>query len=168
MKRIATLLVLALAALFLGACCRGPRGPHGPGAMMGGPGGRCANCPAHGAAADTRQAASAIYWCGGLTDGAASAVSTAPGTCPDGKPMNGGHVVRTEGNTALVCTCGPACSCAIDPKDPAKCGCGKQVRRLDLTGTGLYFCNCGGSCACNTVSAGPGKCRCGMDLHQAK
>ena len=62
-----------------------------------------------------------------------------------GKEMAGGHVVFTEGNTALACTCGPTCNCKIDPKDHTKCGCGKPIKRINLEGTGLYFCNCGGS-----------------------
>jgi hypothetical protein len=73
-------------------------------------------------------------------------------------------LVKVEGDVALVCGCEQGCTCAIDPKDPAKCGCGKQLRRVSLKGTGLYFCNCGGSCTCNHVSAKPGKCGCGMDL----
>jgi hypothetical protein len=77
-------------------------------------------------------------------------------------------VVFTEGNTALVCTCGPDCSCANDAKDSSKCGCGKPIKRIDLKGSGLYFCNCGGSCGCNVVSDKPGTCKCGMQLHQAQ
>jgi hypothetical protein len=82
--------------------------------------------------------------------------------------MVGGHVVFTEGNTALACTCGPTCTCKIDPKDHTKCGCGKPIKKINLEGTGLYFCNCGGSCGCNTLSDKPGACKCGMPLHQAK
>jgi hypothetical protein len=83
--------------------------------------------------------------------------------------MAGGHVIFVEGNTALACTCGPECSCAIDPNDHGKCGCGKPVKKIDLKGTGLYFCNCGGACACGSISDKPGSCRsCGMELHQAK
>ena len=95
-------------------------------------------------------------------------MSLKPGKCSCGKEMAGGHVVFMEGNTALVCTCGPTCTCKIDPKDHTKCGCGKPIKKINLEGTGLYFCNCGGSCGCNTISDKPGACKCGMELHQAK
>ena len=109
-----------------------------------------------------------ISWCNCGAECKCNAVSTHPGMCSCGKEMAGGHVVFMEGNTALVCTCGPDCTCKIDPKDHTKCGCGKPVKRIDLTGTGLYFCNCKGSCGCNTVSDKPGNCSCGGALHQAK
>jgi hypothetical protein len=93
-----------------------------------------------------------------------NSVSTKPGDCKCGKPMKWGHVLKIEGNEALVCTCEKGCKCSLDPKDPTKCGCGKPVKRVNLKGTGIYFCNCGGSCTCNTVSDKPGKCKCKMDL----
>jgi hypothetical protein len=74
------------------------------------------------------------------------------------------HVVKVEGDEALLCACAEGCTCKIDPKDASKCGCGQPLKRVSLKGTGIYFCNCGGSCFCNTVSDQPGKCRCGMDL----
>ena len=49
-------------------------------------------------------------------------------------------------------------------KDPNKCLCGTEVKRVNMAGTDIYFCNCGGSCFCNTVSNEPGKCKCGMNL----
>jgi hypothetical protein len=82
--------------------------------------------------------------------------------------MNAGHVIGMEGTTALVCTCGADCTCKIDPKDPAKCGCGKPVRKIDLAGTGLYVCGCGGGCDCYTISDKPGNCKCGQPLKQIK
>jgi hypothetical protein len=78
--------------------------------------------------------------------------------------MKWGHVLKIEGNEALVCTCEKGCKCSLDPKDPTKCGCGKPAKRINLKGTGIYFCNCGGSCSCNIVSDKPGKCKCKMDL----
>jgi hypothetical protein len=150
MKRIAASLAL-LAAVFVLGACRHAGGHHGGGAMEG-----------------MRPGSAAIYWCGSATDGPCSGISTTPGTCPDGKPMNAGHVLWMEGTTALVCPCGADCTCTIDPNDHAKCGCGKPVRRIDLAGTGIYFCNCKGSCGCATISDKPGACRCGMPLHQAK
>lgn len=151
MKRFPAVITLAAATLVAGACAGRHAGMHH------GPGG-----PAAG------QGSAAIYWCGSAAVGAASGVSATPGTCPDGKPMSAGHVVRMEGSTALVCTCGAGCNCALDPNDRTKCGCGQPIRRIDLAGTGIYFCNCGGSCGCNTVSGQPGTCKCGMPLHQAK
>jgi hypothetical protein len=152
MKRIAAALIAAAATLALGACAH-HGGMHGEGMRHGG---------THGGGS------SAIYWCGGATDGVCSGISTTQGTCPDGKPMNAGHVVWVEGTTALVCTCDAGCACAIDPNDHTKCACGKPVRRIDLAGTGIYFCNCKGSCGCNTISDKPGACGCGMPLKQAK
>jgi hypothetical protein len=143
------LLVAAVIAggLLLGACMHGPMHHKGMGPGGGG---------------------SVIYWCNCGADCKCNSVSTKPGNCSCGKEMAGGHVVYTEGNVVLACTCGPQCSCAIDPKDHTKCGCGKPVKRIDLTGTKLYFCNCKGSCGCNVVSDQPGTCRCGMELHQAQ
>jgi hypothetical protein len=91
-------------------------------------------------------------------------VSTAAGDCRCGKPLQWRHVVRVEGEEALLCTCAQGCACALDAKDPAKCNCGKAVQRVSLKGSGIYFCNCGGACSCNTVTAQPGECRCGMPL----
>jgi hypothetical protein len=157
MKKFAAALVVLAAAFVLGACAHGP-------------GHRCANCPAGGPGSvhKAAQSPAVVYWCNCGPECKCNSVSTKPGKCSCGKEMAGGHVVFTEGNTALACTCGPGCSCAIDPNDHSKCGCGKPIKRLDLTGTGLYFCNCGGSCGCNTVSDKPGTCKCGMPLHQAK
>jgi len=150
-KKIAAVLVLAAASLVLGACA------HEGGMHKG-----------HGSKGEMSKGASAIYWCGSATDGVCSGISKTPGTCPDGKAMNAGHVVWMEGTTALVCTCGADCTCKIDPNDHTKCGCNKPIRKIDLAGTGLYFCNCGGSCGCNTLSDKPGSCGCGMPLKQVK
>ena len=79
--------------------------------------------------------------------------------------MKWGHVLKVEGNEALLCQCEEGCGCTgFNPKDPNKCTCGNQVKRVNMAGTGIYFCNCGGSCFCNTVSNEPGKCGCGMNL----
>ena len=94
-----------------------------------------------------------------------NSMSTKPGDCKCGKPMKWGHVIKTEGNDAILCMCAEGCKCSgLDPKDPSKCACGNPVKRVSLKGTGIYFCNCGGSCTCNTVSDTPGTCKCGMDL----
>ena len=78
--------------------------------------------------------------------------------------MRAVHVLRVEGEEALVCACGGDCACKLDAADPSRCGCGKPLRRVGLKGTGVYFCNCGGTCQCNTVAAKAGVCKCGMAL----
>ena len=106
-----------------------------------------------------------LYTCNCGPECKCNTVSTKPGNCACGQPMKWGHVVKIEGNEALLCTCKEGCKCSgLDPKDPAKCACGSPVKRVSLKGTGIYFCNCGGSCTCNTVSDSPGKCKCGMEL----
>ncbi|NTV12587.1 MAG: hypothetical protein HGA96_01420 [Desulfobulbaceae bacterium] len=117
------------------------------------------------AAAEARK--DVLYTCNCGDKCKCNSVSTAPGKCKCGSPLKWGHVLKTEGNEALICQCDEGCTCSLDPKDPSKCGCGKPVKRVNLAGSGLYFCNCGGSCMCNTVSAEPGKCKCGMDLKKA-
>jgi len=108
-----------------------------------------------------------LYYCNCGAECKCNSVGVKPGDCKCGKPMKWGHVVKVEGNEALVCTCKEGCQCKLDPKDASKCGCGNSVKKVDLKGTGMYFCNCGGSCTCNTVSDKPGKCKCGMDLKKA-
>lgn len=152
-------------ALVLAGCCgwHGPRGHHAP---------RCADCPMHAgpmagkamAPAEAGQRQDILYVCDCGADCHCNSVSTTPGNCACGKPMRAYHIVKIEGDEALLCTCGANCRCAIDPADSSKCGCGKPVKRVSLKGTGIYFCNCGGSCTCNTVSAQPGPCKCGMAL----
>ena len=89
-------------------------------------------------------------------------------SCACGLPLKRGHVIRVEGNEAILCQCHEGCKCGgVDPKDAGKCMCGNPVKRISMQGTGLYFCNCGGACSCNTVSVMPDKCRCGMDLKKA-
>lgn len=95
-------------------------------------------------------------------------LSTAPGNCACGKPLVWGHVIKVEGDEALLCTCKEGCHCQLDPKDPTRCGCGNPVKRVSLKGSGLFFCNCGGSCTCDTVSTQPGPCRCGMQLKKVE
>ncbi|MBI5015461.1 MAG: hypothetical protein HZB55_08205 [Deltaproteobacteria bacterium] len=121
-----------------------------------------------GVAADAPQGADArrdvLYVCNCGPECKCNSVSTQPGKCACGSALKWSHVVKIEGNDALLCMCDEGCKCSIDPKDPTKCGCGKALKRVSLKGTGIYFCNCGGSCTCNTVSDKPGKCSCGMDL----
>jgi len=107
-----------------------------------------------------------LYTCACGDGCACNSVSKDPGNCNCGKPMAWGHVVKVEGDEALVCNCAEGCKCKQDADDPTKCGCGKDLKRVSLKDSGLYFCNCGGSCACNTLSDKAGPCKCGMKLKQ--
>ena len=91
-------------------------------------------------------------------------VRTQPGNCSCGKELKGFHVLKVDGEDALLCTCGLDCTCKLSETDPTKCGCGEPIKRVSLKGTGIYFCNCGGSCTCNTFKDEPGECKCGMAL----
>jgi len=108
-----------------------------------------------------------LYTCNCGPQCKCNSMSTKPGNCKCGQPMKWGHVLKIEGNEAILCQCAEGCECKLDANDPTKCGCGMPVKRVDLTGSGIYFCNCGGSCFCNTVSDQPGTCKCGMPLHKA-
>lgn len=109
-----------------------------------------------------------LYTCNCGPECKCNTVSTKPGKCACGAPLKWGHVLRVEGDEAILCQCAEGCKCTgLDPKDPTKCMCGNPVKRISLKGSGIYFCNCGGSCSCNTVSDKPGKCKCGMDLKKA-
>ena len=124
----------------------------------------------HKAAAGSAEAGARqdiLYSCACGPDCKCGSVSTKPGNCKCGKPMAWGHVVKIEGDEALVCTCKEGCKCALDEKDPTKCGCGNAIKRVSLKGSGLYFCNCGGACKCNVISDQPGECKCGMKLKQS-
>lgn len=105
-----------------------------------------------------------LYTCDCGPQCTCNSMGTEPGNCSCGRPMKWGHVLKVEGNEALLCQCAEGCRCSIDPKDPSRCGCGQPVKRVSMAGTGIYFCNCGGSCFCNTVSSEPGRCKCGMNL----
>lgn len=121
----------------------------------------CAGKSAHAPAAD-RQDVLYVCDCGDACK--CNSMGTRPGNCACGKPMKWHHVVKIEGDEALLCTCKEGCACQLDAKDPSRCACGQPIKRVSLKGSGIHFCNCGGSCFCNTVSSQPGKCRCGMEL----
>lgn len=179
MRRIILGFFIVSLAVLLSAC-QYP-GPHMSGRA------NCGSCPKMHAAKDMQMAkdgscckvdkdrqsmaadasrADVIYTCA-CDDGCdCNSVGTSPGNCRCGKPMAWGHVVKVEGNEALVCNCAEGCTCKQDAADPTKCACGKPLKRVDLSGSGLFFCNCGGSCTCNTVNAEPGNCKCGMPLKQ--
>jgi hypothetical protein len=156
------LLTAALSLAFVYGCC--PMRGQGEGC-----GSCCVKAPqtAAMAPAGAESARNDVLYscaCGGGCD--CNSVSTVPGNCRCGKPMEWGHVVKVEGNEALLCTCAEGCTCKQDPANPTLCGCGKPLKRVNLEGTGMFFCNCGGSCTCNTVAAQAGNCKCGMPLKQ--
>ncbi len=122
----------------------------------------CAGMPPAGTSGGDRS--DVLYSCNCGPQCKCNSVSVNPGNCKCGAPLKWGHVLKIEGNEALLCQCKEGCQCKIDPKDSSKCGCGMPVNRVNLQGTDIYFCNCGGSCFCNTVSGEPGKCNCGMNL----
>ncbi len=121
-------------------------------------------CAAKGAHAPAAARQDILYVCDCGDACKCNSMATRPGNCACGKPMKWSHVVKIEGDEALLCTCTEGCACQIDAKDPAKCACGQPIKRVSLKGTGIRFCNCGGSCFCNTVSNQPGQCKCGMEL----
>ncbi|MBU0485277.1 MAG: hypothetical protein KKB30_12290 [Proteobacteria bacterium] len=115
-----------------------------------------------GGGSDDRQ--DVLYTCNCGPQCKCNSMSIKPGKCNCGMDLVWGHLVKVEGDEALLCMCAEGCKCAIDPNDSTKCGCGKELKRVNLKGSGLYFCNCGGSCSCNIVSDQAGQCRCGMNL----
>lgn len=107
-----------------------------------------------------------LYVCNCGPDCKCNTVSTKPGKCTCGEKLVPMHILKIEGDEALLCTCGKSCTCKLDPDDPKKCGCGNEVKRVSLKG--LYVCKCGEGCECNTVSDKPGKCRCGVELKKVE
>ncbi|MEW6429245.1 MAG: hypothetical protein AB1568_14555 [Thermodesulfobacteriota bacterium] len=81
--------------------------------------------------------------------------------------VEGMHVLKIEGDEALVCPCGAGCkACKLDPGNPTKCGCGMELKRVSIKG--MYRCACGPACSCNTVSDKPGTCHCGKALEKVE
>lgn len=161
---IALLLGLLLAVLLSGCGpCMMRHKACGEGCRMQGMQPAAATAPA-----ETAARSDVLYSCNCGPACKCNSVSVKPGNCACGKPLAWGHLVRVEGDEALLCTCKEGCQCRIDPNDPTKCGCGNPIKRVSLKGSGLYFCNCGGSCGCNTVSAQPAACRCGMQLKKVE
>ncbi|MDD5758851.1 MAG: hypothetical protein PHI06_07185 [Desulfobulbaceae bacterium] len=128
----------------------------------------CVTTPTTPPATTQAERQDVLYTCNCGDQCKCNSVSTKPGNCKCGKPLKWGHVIKVEGNEAILCMCKEGCICSIDPKDPTKCGCGMPVKRVNLQGTGISFCNCGGSCMCNTVSDKPASCKCGMPLKKAE
>ncbi len=159
-------LVLVIAVLLLSlsfGCC--PMRAASKNCCVAAPQG-AAMAPAMAAAASQGERMDVLYTCACGADCDCNSVSKTPGNCRCGKPMAWGHVVKVEGNEALLCNCAEGCTCKQDAANPTQCACGKQLKRVNLDGTGMFFCNCGGSCACNTIAAEAGQCKCGMPLKQ--
>ncbi|MFV2072144.1 MAG: hypothetical protein ACC742_05765, partial [Thermoanaerobaculales bacterium] len=86
-----------------------------------------------------------VYACACGPDCDCGSVSIEDGTCSCGGEMAAAHVVKVDGNDALLCTCGDSCECEIDAADDTKCACGADLKRVSLEGNGLYHCACGES-----------------------
>ncbi|WP_420267169.1 hypothetical protein [Candidatus Magnetominusculus dajiuhuensis] len=109
---------------------------------------------------------SILYVCNCDDNCTCNTVKTKPGKCKCGKKLVPMHVLKIEGDEAILCTCGKGCTCKLDKDDPTKCGCGKPVKRVSIKG--MYVCACGDTCECNTVSKKPGKCPCGTKLKKVE
>jgi hypothetical protein len=105
-----------------------------------------------------------LYTCNCGPECDCGSVSAEAGTCGCGTELAAAHMVKVEGNEALVCGCAGDCTCEINAEDETTCSCGTEIRRVSLEGSGIYYCNCGGSCTCNFVATEAGNCACGMEL----
>ena len=60
--------------------------------------------------------------------------------------------------SATCCACTADCKCKANADDPKKCGCGKDVAKVDLKGK--FVCE-----HCSVIADKAGKCaKCGMDM----
>jgi len=162
MKKISVLVVGVLTLLVFAGCC--PMHKR----QMAGKGACCVATPqaAMGQPAKEVVRNDVLYSCDCGAACQCNSVSTTAGNCTCGKAMKWGHILKVEGDEALLCTCDEGCKCQLNEADANKCACGKEVKRVSLKDTGIFFCNCGGSCRCNTVSDEAGPCKCGMALKQ--
>ena len=76
------------------------------------------------------------------------------------------HCLSIKDGVATCCACGAACKCTVSADNPAKCSCGKDVVKVNLTGK--FVCGCGPDCKCNVIADKAGKCTCGKDLVEVK
>ncbi|MBI5190148.1 MAG: hypothetical protein HZA22_05695 [Nitrospirae bacterium] len=107
-------------------------------------------------------AAGPVYYvCGCGADCDCNSMSSEPGKCACNKDMVQMRLIAIDGKTAKFCPCGASCECGKNA-DPSKCGCGKDVKAVDITGK--YACACGADCECGMISDKPGKCGCGKDM----
>jgi hypothetical protein len=114
------------------------------------------------AKAKKAKAGNILYVCNCSDNCTCDTVSMKPGKCKCGQKLAAMHILKIEGEQAILCTCGKDCTCKLDPNDPSKCGCGKNVRKVSIKD--MYVCACGPDCACNMVSDKPAKCKCGAEM----
>jgi hypothetical protein len=51
-----------------------------------------------------------------------------PKGCKCGAEAEQLHVLKTEGDVAVLCQCGGGCACDLNAKNPYLCGCGRPVK----------------------------------------
>jgi hypothetical protein len=87
------------------------------------------------------------------------AAKCAGACCPKDTSM---HVVAIKDGQASCCACKAACKCTMKADDPAKCSCGKDLKKCDLKGK--FVCT-----KCNVIADQAGKCaKCNGDLTEVK
>lgn len=42
------------------------------------------------------------------------------------------HVLKVEGDVAVLCQCGGGCSCDVNAKNPYLCGCGSPIKAVRI------------------------------------
>ena len=55
-------------------------------------------------------------------------VAKDPKNCKCGAVAEKFHVLKIEGDIAVLCTCSGDCKCDLNPKNPYLCGCGSPVK----------------------------------------
>ena len=95
-----------------------------------------------------------------VTAMAMAADEKAPAAAPAKDAPKAMHCISMKDGVAMCCTCAADCAKCGEVKD-GKCGCGKDVVKVDLTGK--FVCE-----KCKTISDKAGKCKCGADLVEVK
>jgi hypothetical protein len=52
--------------------------------------------------------------------------------CKCGAVKDKMHVLKIDGDVAVLCQCGGMCACELHPKNPYLCGCGTPVKVVKL------------------------------------
>jgi hypothetical protein len=74
-----------------------------------------------------------LYVCNcGETCTCGKAVSRDPGACGCSRTLMPMRFLKRVGDEAYLCSCGRDCTCKVDEKNPAKCSCGRPVRKVVL------------------------------------
>jgi hypothetical protein len=142
-------LIACLSFVFAGCASSGGSGSAAPAAGVAQPGQPAKAEPGY----------KYVCGCGSSCDCGTSADK--PGACGCGKPMIYKKILHVYPNTFGVCP-DPACTLnEVDPANPNKCLCGKDL--MIFPKQGRYSCACP-SCDCGTTSRGPGKCACGVEM----